>query len=709
MTEMSSRHRKTASKALGLRNKMLLLIFILLFSAEEYLTGALHWNTVDSVNCTAGFNTQCCEDINLCTSGHQVPAKEITDCEGLCGLECYKKTTHPDDPLLCTWKSGRAMLRAQYTLHYCAQGKDCLSFDAGTSTSCCVKRYDLQMKLNMAFWVQARATNTNIISRNITVNLTKAVKPDPPVVLEMNKSSGNLHLSWKKAANEMGGSLNEIHIRRLNDSHWHNGTCETTSKKETSEHCSVQVDSQPAYELQIRTIPKKNTELWGFWSEWSSITFVPAEIQEPPQLHFVLMKLESSGTRSLILKWTAPHNAMASLGEIEYNLTISMLPEECRTSLKSIRMNTTEYTMNISNAGYRVSLVAFNKAGQSPKKTVLISPGHTEVYRANRTVVIDRIRQKQHCKKVCTQCQDVLETQPSESCGTYTGHKRKITENYLGKMKNLTRYRITVHCLHEHETETYEVYLAEGTPKNGPSNISMQATHNSVLVTWTPIAIDACQGFLLKYRIYYSTLNERNQTQVAEIDGGMTEYEIQNLSSNTMYKLEIAGTTAQGEGVRSITHFQTSQRVVGIILQWTIVAVSVCILSLTGVPAIRRIKKVLLSAIPSPECSSAMNFPTQAPIPLQALRCEEEDEAEVLVVLEKSVGPPPVKDTALMRAEESGDSDHRDSSSESGSLAGFESNFNPHYKTQVLNHPELEGHESHDEAPLQKQTQCGAV
>ncbi|KAK6468079.1 hypothetical protein HHUSO_G33832 [Huso huso] len=45
---------------------MLLLIFMLLFSAE------------------AGFNTQCCddlnhcEDINHCTSGHQIPAKKTT-------------------------------------------------------------------------------------------------------------------------------------------------------------------------------------------------------------------------------------------------------------------------------------------------------------------------------------------------------------------------------------------------------------------------------------------------------------------------------------------------------------------------------------------------------------------------------------------------------------------------------------------------------
>ncbi|MGH0188240.1 UNVERIFIED_CONTAM: hypothetical protein FKN15_032857 [Acipenser sinensis] len=89
-----------------------------------------------------------------------------------------------------------------------------------------------------------------------------------------------------------------------------------------------------------------------------------------------------------------------------------------------------------------------------------------------------------------------------------------------------------------------------------------------------------------------------------------------------------------------------------------------------------------------------------APIPLQALKCEEEDEAKVLVVLERNAGPPPAEDTALTRAEESRDSDHTDSSSESGSLAGFESNFNPHYKTQVLTHPELEGDDSHDEAHL---------
>ncbi|KAK6467558.1 interleukin-12 receptor subunit beta-1 [Huso huso] len=625
----------------------------------------------------------------------------LSYCEGLCGLECYKKTTDDDDPLLCTWKSDTASPEAQYTLHYCAQGKHCRSFDAGTSTYCCVKRIYLWMRLNTTFWVQARATNTNITSRNITVNLTKAVKPDPPKDLKMNKSSGNLHLSWKKAAKEIEGSLNEIHIRRLNDSHWHNVTCETASGKETPEQCSVQVDSQSAYELQIRTILKKHTELWGFWSEWSKIVFVPAEIQEPPQLQFVLRKLESSGTRSLNLKWTAPHNAMDSLGKMKYILTISMLPEECRTPLKLI-INTTEHTMNISNAGYRVSLVAFNKVGQSPKQTVFISPDHTEVCRANLTMVIDRIRQKQHCKKICVQCQDVLETQPSGSCGTYTGNKWNghIMEEILGNMKNLTRYRITVHCLQKLKTRTYEVYLTEGTPKSGPRNISMQATHNSVLVTWHPIPIDACQGFLLKYRLYYSAGNERNQTQVAEVDGGMTEYEIKNLSSNTVYKLEIAGTTAQGEGVRSTRHFQTLHRVVGSILQWTIAAISVCTLSLTGVLAIKRIKKVLLSAIPSPECSSAMNFPAQAPIPLQALKCEEEDEVKVLVVLERSAGPPPAEDTALTRAEESGDSDHTDSSSESGSLAGFESNFNPHYKTQVLTHPELEGDDSHDEAHL---------
>ncbi|RXM93958.1 hypothetical protein EOD39_18521 [Acipenser ruthenus] len=85
-------------------------------------------------------------------------------------------------------------------------------------------------------------------------------------------------------------------------------------------------------------------------------------------------------------------------------------------------------------------------------------------------MVIDRIRQEQHCKKICVQCQDVLETQPSGSCGTYTGNKRHIMKEIFGNMKNLTRYRITVHCLKKLKTRTYEVYLTEGKYHMDPVN-----------------------------------------------------------------------------------------------------------------------------------------------------------------------------------------------------------------------------------------------
>lgn len=84
----------------------------------------------------------------------------------------------------------------------------------------CQKKEPLHFQMTENLIIVMHA-NTDLFSF-FWFSCTLAVKPDPPKDLKMNKSSGNLHLSWKKAANEIEGSLNEIHIRRLNDSLWHN-------------------------------------------------------------------------------------------------------------------------------------------------------------------------------------------------------------------------------------------------------------------------------------------------------------------------------------------------------------------------------------------------------------------------------------------------------------------------------------------------------
>ncbi|XP_039622551.1 interleukin-6 receptor subunit beta isoform X1 [Polypterus senegalus] len=650
---------------------------------------------------------------------------------------CYKKTTDINDKFLCGWEPNLEHPGIMYTTHYCIENYECYKSNPMNSTSCHIYRKDLLKGHLVTFWVNASNGKKNFTSTIYKFTLENSTKFIPPTNINMSRSASNLTLIWESPSKEAHGSLNEIQYRRCDVQQKHLPTinsCVMTKTEMNSEgaweiknnvlekdvkcksgggtkndNCSVVLDPKEAYRIRVRRRPQNESK--GVWSEWSQTVFVPTELQSEPEADIEsLSDLTEDGKRLLNLTFKASENLSASLGDLSYIVKIYI--KNCQQYHLQKETRHTWYAFNISAAEHEVSIIATNKVGQSPVKTLQIPQANIKAIKIVRS---SAFRLQSSCKKYCVEWRDV-------AADVWNSSHLKIKNGEFhiqmleGKLNNFTRYHIIFHCLNRNKDYwtalALETYLKENKPLHSPREIRMsEVRKTSALVKWSPLPLKDCRGFLEAYVIYL--VDSQNVTTVTNVNSSLSEWKLENLKPNTIYLLDVAARTSEGEGPKHSTEFKTLQFDPGE-LAGIIAAISLSTLLVAGLccAAIKKLIAFCNSEVPSPENTSAMSFSvsrkSQVLPPQQAVSASEEATSDIMVI-------PEVEAMSLLSVDATQtltkDNESEDLLSDQGSLSESVLVVSQHYAMQSVNQENWEQSEDaeFEEEPVSEEPSDGAA
>ncbi|XP_069783862.1 interleukin-12 receptor subunit beta-1-like isoform X2 [Narcine bancroftii] len=614
------------------------------------------------------------------------------------GLMCYRHWKG-DKPFQCTWNRGKDL--AEYQLCYCCDTcKICRSFVVGNETSYIVPRDDLYLNKNLTFWVETIGGHRKVKSAKLYVVPETTIKYEPlsNKEIKLRRSANFLTLRWNKPENM---TFNEIRYRKKSSQKWNKINC-SSSERKTHENCTIQLDSSSAHQIQIRRI------LQDIWSEWSSITFIPAAITKKLDLQwrFIDEYQCCPGKRMVELMWqplTEP-----DVKVMGYKLTFRPMINATNYCIK-VR-NATSYKTLISLASYKVSIVAYNRAGTSPTETITIPAAqHSETPDLNLTAVDNRTLRVSwiprsfnfYCaflEQVSTRTVQHHRCQSIKHLGfkQKKGHHRSTVMEFVG-LEPLRRYRLTIYANDSkernkcHKKFNYVIDFAsactqEEPPTHGPSVVNVtNIMKSSVSLQWKKIALGECQGILEKYRIIYTDI--QNHTHTVSVNSSVLNFTLTNLNASTLYTVQICGVTTVGQGAKIVRTFQTkeydpSELMAIIVATSFIVMLAVFTVFSLCYLGFKRTKRMVCPTVPDPVNSLAvksMHFSDH--ISQWEVCSTDEDVTDVLLViasLQSDVASPSetATDDALSMREDS------NSLSDTNSL-GFGSNSGFEYRRQM--------------------------
>ncbi|NXT89213.1 IL6RB protein, partial [Anhinga rufa] len=241
-----------------------------------------------------------------------------------------------------------------------------------------------------------------------------------------------------------------------------------------------------------------------------------------------------------------------------YYVNVERIPNSCRDSPSRIFLQHRKVLLNISMAYYRVTISAYNKAGESPQAIYVVPessatdlPGQIHAkHQGTNAVVTWTPEYNPKCFVVDwgTGKEDMRMKIVTTATGNFT----------LDNFQPYKLYKIMVHASdvcqcesftrHEKTFGVTHFYSVEGAPRTGPANVTiLNITKNSALVKWTKIAAEDCLGFLQGYRISYTDSSMKKSLAVT-LNSSTTSYHLTRLKGKTIYHVQISGFTNAGEG-----------------------------------------------------------------------------------------------------------------------------------------------------------------
>ncbi|XP_040032310.2 protein sidekick-2 isoform X2 [Gasterosteus aculeatus] len=132
-----------------------------------------------------------------------------------------------------------------------------------------------------------------------------------------------------------------------------------------------------------------------------------------------------------------------------------------------------------------------------------------------------------------------------------------LTQHELDKLSKHKRYEIRMsvyNAVGEGPTSPpQEVFVGEAVPTAPPQNVAIQsATATQLDVTWGPPPVDAQNGDIQGYKVYFWEFQRKNETERLRTlfmpEGGV---KLKNLTGYTTYMISVAPFNAAGDGPRS--------------------------------------------------------------------------------------------------------------------------------------------------------------
>ncbi|XP_072916750.1 protein sidekick-1 isoform X1 [Hemitrygon akajei] len=132
-----------------------------------------------------------------------------------------------------------------------------------------------------------------------------------------------------------------------------------------------------------------------------------------------------------------------------------------------------------------------------------------------------------------------------------------VTEFELTQLKKYTRYEILMKAFNvageSPASSPKEVYVGEAVPTRGPQDVSVRPlTATQLEVTWHPPPVEAQNGKIQGYKIYYWERQNQNDTERMRILFlPENTIRLKNLTSYTLYAVSVSAFNAAGDGPRS--------------------------------------------------------------------------------------------------------------------------------------------------------------
>ncbi|NXL65391.1 LIFR factor, partial [Chordeiles acutipennis] len=246
-----------------------------------------------------------------------------------------------------------------------------------------------------------------------------------------------------------------------------------------------------------------------------------------------------------------------------YYVNVERIPNSCRDSLNRVFLKDRKVLLNISMAYYRVSISAYNKAGESPQAIYIVPdfpatdlPGQIHVKHQGTNAVVTwtpeyntkcfvvdwgTSKENMHMKIVTTATGNFT----LDNFQPYKLYKIMIHASDVCQCESFTRHEKTFGVTH--------FYSVEGAPRTGPANVTiLSITKHSALVKWTKIPTEDCLGFLRGYRISCID-SSRKKFLAVTLNSSTTSYHLDGLKEKSTYRVQISGFTNAGEGPATLS------------------------------------------------------------------------------------------------------------------------------------------------------------
>ncbi|XP_053149165.1 interleukin-12 receptor subunit beta-1 [Hemicordylus capensis] len=660
------------------------------------------------------------------------PEEDVGATWGPRNLRCHKPCCRATFLCLltCSWEAGKSP-GADHTLYFWYHEEETKqkkwAFQAGKNTFFQLNQDRVYALKNATIWVESRVPGgPRLTSENLTLQISEALKFDPPPSgsIRLSRSGSILTLTLPDLHDCRSSPMKkEARVRPRGGTAWtlagplpKAGESITLCSSERGPvlqpsrapaaaasrllmlsvafqgNCSSDEDDRATRRLQVTCYLGENlryevqvryqTSHWSSdWSDWSGSVWVPAEILQSPKVNVTVEPLlGQDGLRNVTLEWEKPS---VEQGDVSYSLTLVLLPCACEKDQDTFQFQDgTQFAIDISGAGYHVSLVPFNKAGAPLATSFLLPPaqdaapgaGFLNLSLAGGRFTLEWEAQADDVEFYCLEKQQLGQTPTRrEPCVEEAQAARS------GAVEPNKCYRLAVHGFLPERgswaTLGFTHLFSRNASLEDSIRIKVTSQSDSVVVQWEPPQdLAACPGALKKYVICCRALQD-SDVMYYEANASETHYTIQGLQPKTAYQVGVWASTTWNEGAcRAHLLFATSppdprQKTVARTFLSLGVLLGFLLAMATFHCGKKRVKKVLCPALPTPANAEAVKILTSAetaqvkplqdfleplesssppgPLSIEVLPDEEEEEEEEEeAAAETRVDPPGLLEAA---------------------------------------------------------------
>ncbi|XP_043766901.1 interleukin-12 receptor subunit beta-1 isoform X1 [Cervus elaphus] len=577
---------------------------------------------------------EACGTIGCCFQNPPYPDADSGSASGPRDLSCYRVFSSAGYE--CSWEYEGPAAGVSHFLRCCLQSGRCCYFATGSATKLQFSDQDgISVLHNVTLWVESRAANRTEKSPNITLNLYRSVKYDPPPGnIKVSKSAGKLRMEWETPARQDGAEVQFRH--RTPGGPWKLGDC---GRQDDAgfESCLCPLEMDMAQEFQLRRRPGPGVP-GGPWSSWSSPVCIPPETPPQAAMNFSIEPLRSDGRRQVTLseqlaQLELPEGCLGpdSGVEVTYHVHLHMLSCPCKTKAKrTLRL---KKKLVLSGGAYDLAVVSRNRFGLGPNQTWNIpacthsEPGLLNITaEANGTTIRwpARAQGMRYCIEWQLQGQEenlatciVTAPQDPDAAGMATHSWSQES----GALEQKACYRISIFAsAHPEKPTSWSTVLStfhfggNASEAGSPQHVSVKKlSQDSVSVDWTPSLLSTCPGVLKEYVVY---CQEEDSNQVSELHVKPTETQVtlQDLQAGTAYQVRVRADTAKWRGAWSQPLRFTIEVQVSELSDWSIFLaslgsfVSILLLGIFGYHGLNRAARHLCPPLPTPGASTAIKF-----------------------------------------------------------------------------------------------------